>query len=266
MKRYWQQYASRVDALSLRERVLVFVAAAALVVGSAYLAGLGPLLRTQAELRAQIRQQQNNLAGFDGEIVQKVKAYENDPDAPNRHRLDVVKAESIQLGEGLRAMQKGLVSPERMAPLIDTILRANGRLQLVSMRTLPVSSLNEPPPSETGADEKPGAKPDPAQAKLAAVKAALASNAPSSPLAAAGQESADRPAVAPKAGSLLYRHGVEISVRGNYLDMIDYMTALEGLPTQLFWGGARFEVEEYPTARLTLTLYTLSLDSKWLKL
>jgi MSHA biogenesis protein MshJ len=55
-------------------------------------------------------------------------------------------------------------------------------------------------------------------------------------------------------------------VRGNYLDMIDYMNALETLPTQLFWGGAQLVVEEYPTSRLTLTLYTLSLDPKWLKL
>jgi MSHA biogenesis protein MshJ len=260
MKRYWQKYARRLDAWSLRERALVFIAIAAVVVSLAWFAGLGPLLRKQAALHAQISQQYNNLAGLDGEIIAKVHAYEHDPDAADRARLETVKAESAKLGESLRAMQKGLVAPERMAPLIDTILRANGRLQLVSMRTLQVTSLNEPPPSAARADDKAEPKPDPAAAKLAAVKAALASNAPTVPV------TQQAPAVAPKAGSLLYRHGVEISVRGSYLDMIDYMTALESLPTQLFWGGARFEVEDYPTARLTLTLYTLSLDSKWLKL
>jgi MSHA biogenesis protein MshJ len=96
---------------------------------------------------------------------------------------------------------------------------------------------------------------------VAAVRAALASSAP-----AVAPRKTLAGAVTPKPGSLLYRHGVEISVRGNYLDMIDYMTALESLPTQLFWGGARLDVEDYPTSRLTLTLYTLSLDSKWLKL
>jgi MSHA biogenesis protein MshJ len=159
-------------------------------------------------------------------------------------------------------MQKGLVTPERMAPLVDSILRANGRLQLVSMRTLPVASLNEAP----GAEPAPAAKPqDDAAAKAAAVKAALAAaanNASAPPLKAPGQ----LPSVSPKPGSLLYRHGVEITVRGNYMDMIDYMNALETLPTQLFWGGARLEVDDYPSSRLTLTMYTLSLDSKWLKL
>jgi MSHA biogenesis protein MshJ len=57
-----------------------------------------------------------------------------------------------------------------------------------------------------------------------------------------------------------------VTLRGSYLDMVDYMTALESLPTQLFWGKAQLDVEDYPSVRLTLTLYTLSLDEKWMKL
>jgi MSHA biogenesis protein MshJ len=48
--------------------------------------------------------------------------------------------------------------------------------------------------------------------------------------------------------------------------MVDYMGALEALPAQLFWGKAQLQVEQYPTVRLTLTLYTLSMDPKWMKL
>ncbi|MFS2021662.1 hypothetical protein ACEN88_34490, partial [Massilia sp. CT11-108] len=69
-----------------------------------------------------------------------------------------------------------------------------------------------------------------------------------------------------KSPDLLYRHGVELTVRGSYLDMVDYMQALETLPTQLFWGKAQLDAEAYPNVRLTLTLYTLSLDPKWMKL
>jgi MSHA biogenesis protein MshJ len=262
MKQRWQQFAARIDALSLRERVLGFAAAAAVIVYATYFAALGPLLNRQAILRTQVSQQQNNLLGMADEIEQKIRDYQRDPDAATRERLQAVKDESAALGDSLRAMQKGLVTPERMAPLVDSILRANGRLQLVSMRTLPVASLNEAP----GAEPAPAAKPqDDAAAKAAAVKAALAAaanNASAPPLKAPGQ----LPSVSPKPGSLLYRHGVEITVRGNYMDMIDYMNALETLPTQLFWGGARLEVDDYPSSRLTLTMYTLSLDSKWLKL
>jgi MSHA biogenesis protein MshJ len=269
MKGRWERLSARIDALTLRERILAFAVPIALVLFGAYFAGLGPLLRKQTALQAQISQQQNNLAGMDAEILEKLKAYEHDPDAVARTRLAEIKGESAKLGESLSAMQKGLVPPERMAMLIDTILRANGRLKLVSMRTLPVSSLNEAPGGEAPAAPKPDPKSETAS-KLDAIRKSIAESAAKPQAAQAATApvppAAPGPAVAPKPGSLLYRHGVEITVRGNYLDMIDYMNALESMPTQLFWGGAKLEVEEYPTARLTLTMYTLSLDSKWLKL
>jgi MSHA biogenesis protein MshJ len=240
MNQRWAKVADKINALTVRERVMVFAASAAAIVFVAHSLVLGPMLRKHAALRSQISQQQNNLAGIDGEITQKVQAWQLDPDAGARERLAAVKAEAAQLAESLRAMQKGLVPPERMAPLLDTILRANGRLQLVSMKTLPVGSVNEM--ASTGS--APTAAPAASEARPAPDAAK-----PSTP-----------------AADMLYRHGVEITVRGNYLDLVDYMGALESMPTQLFWGKALLEVEEYPNSRLTLTLYTLSLDQKWMKL
>jgi MSHA biogenesis protein MshJ len=72
-------------------------------------------------------------------------------------------------------------------------------------------------------------------------------------------------AVAPVGEQLLYKHGVEITVRGSYADLLQYLNTLEHLPTQMFWGVARLNVVEYPSAELKLTLYTLSLDKIWLQ-
>jgi MSHA biogenesis protein MshJ len=63
----------------------------------------------------------------------------------------------------------------------------------------------------------------------------------------------------------IYKHGVKITVRGSYADLLQYLTELEKLPTQMFWGVAKMEVIKHPTAELTLTLYTLSLDKTWLQ-
>lgn len=245
MKQQWTRLAARINALTLRERVMVFAAGAAAIVFVAHAVALGPLLRKQAALRAQIGQQQNNLVGIDGEIAQKVEAWQVDPDRATRERLVAVKAESAKLSGSLRTMQKGLVAPERMAPLLETILRANGRLQLVSMKTLPVGSVNDIE-SQRAKAEAPG----PDKQVVASVMASATGPAPAQA----------------KPVELLYRHGVEVAVRGNYLDLVNYMAALESMPTQLFWGRAQLDVEEYPNSRLTLTLYTLSLDQKWMKL
>ncbi len=240
MKARLIELMARIDALTLRERGLLFAAVAAVIVFIGHSAVLGPIYREQDLLREQISQQQNNLIGMDGEIAARVQAFQVDPDAPARKQLQAIRQETAALGDSLLAMEHGLVPPERMAPLVDTILRANARLKLVSMRTLPVESM-----SSLGAQ---------------------ASETPAAPAGApAAEGSAAAPGQAP-APTLLYRHGVEVTVRGNYLDMVDYMSALEAMPTRLFWGRAQLDVEAYPAARLTLTLYTLSLDRKWMKL
>ncbi|MEN3275444.1 MAG: biosis protein MshJ [Massilia sp.] len=244
MKEQWTRLAARIDALTPRERILMFAACAALVVFLGHFLALGPQLRKQAALQARILQQQNNIEGIDNEIRARVEAAQADPDAPARARLAAVRSDIETLGTQLRAMQNGLVAPERMAPLLDTILRANGRLTLVSVRTLPAESVLDAgrrAGAGTGSTAAPGA------AAAAAPAAAVATG------------------TLPPASELLYRHGVEITVRGSYLDMIDYMAALESLPTQLFWGRAQLEAETWPASRLTLTLYTLSLDRKWMK-
>ena len=231
MKQQWLTFAARIDALSQRERIMSFVAATAVLAFIGYVGLIAPLLKKQEMLRSQVLQQQNNIAGINEQIGDKLREAAADPDAPVRARLAAVRDESGRLTESLRAMQQGLVAPERMAPLLESILRANGRLKMVSVRTLPVEPLS-------GIGGKKDAL-DPTPVSDIKTKAKR---------------------------ELLFRHGVEVTVRGSYLDMVDYMNALEKMPTQLFWGKAQLEVEEYPSVRLTLTLYTLSLDEKWMKL
>jgi len=225
MKQRWLKLAARIDVLTLRQRVGLFAACAFVVLYLFYLFAFEPLLREQARLRGQISQQRAAMAGVDSQVNSLVDAFTRDPDAGNRQRLSAARLETRTLGDSLAAMQQGLVAPDQMAPLLQAILRANGRLQLVALTTLPVTAVGGP-----AHDAAP----------------------PAAPAAA-------------KAG-LLYRHGVQVTVRGTYLDMIDYMAALERLPTQLFWGPAQLTVEDYPRAHVTLTLYTLSLDRKWLTL
>ncbi|UUZ49136.1 hypothetical protein LP420_01345 [Massilia sp. B-10] len=42
--------------------------------------------------------------------------------------------------------------------------------------------------------------------------------------------------------------------------------ALESMQGQIFWGGAAMKVDTYPKATLTLVVYTVNLDKKWVKL
>ena len=245
LQQQWLKLSTKLDAMTLRERAMIFVAATAAILFLIYTMAVEPMLARQKLLLAQIKQQQNQIAGIDMEITAKAQGFNLDPDAQERARLQAARAEIDRISAGLLAVQKGLVAPERIAPLLENLLGGHGKLRLMAMKTLPVTGMNESfaasAPSVAG-----GASP---------VAAPAQPNQPPQPAAAAQ-----------KPRELLYRHGVEIVLQGSYLDMISYMAALEALPVQLFWGKASLDAQQYPNSRLTLTLYTLSLDQKWMKL
>lgn len=232
----WTKLSTKLDAMTLRERAMVFAAVVAAILFLLYTVSLEPLLNKQKLLRGQIKQQQNQVTGIDLEISAMAQGFIVDPDVATREKLQAVRHEIDTTSAGLMAVQKGLVAPNKIAPLLEQLLRGNGKLKLMSMKTLPVAGLNE---AVLPAAPAPAASPAPTQAAAKAT---------------------------PKPRELLYRHGVEIVLQGSYLDMISYMEALESLPVQLFWGKAKLDAQQYPNSRLTLTLYTLSLDQKWMKL
>jgi MSHA biogenesis protein MshJ len=64
----------------------------------------------------------------------------------------------------------------------------------------------------------------------------------------------------------LYRHGVELAIEGRYADLLAYLQSLEQLPERLQFGDLQFRVEQHPRCVLTLRVYTLSLDKRWLEI
>jgi MSHA biogenesis protein MshJ len=222
MKEQVNKIVAKVDALSLRERAMIFAASAFLLVSLIDYLFLNPLLMQQKKISEQVVQQQEKMKEIQSKLAGLLQARQADASSPKRERIRVLRQ---QIGEGasyLKETQDKLVPPEKMAALLEQVLNKNVRLQLVALNTLPVTLFIEP--------------------------------------------SADA-AAAQMAGQALqmYQHGVQITVRGSYADLIQYLTALEHLPTQMFWGLAKMNVVEHPVVELTLTLYTLSLDKTWLQ-
>lgn len=230
MKQHWIKLAGRVDAMNLRERTLIFLMVAAVLVALANSLLLDPLRQKETRLSQQLKQDQDSIAAIHTQIQNLAQGRGNDPAAANRNRRKALQQEIGQADEALKALQKGLVQPDRMTALLEDILRREGQLQLVSLKTLPVSGVLD------GAAAKDKS----------------------------GQEA--KPEVKKETAGQVYKHGVELVVRGSYADLQHYLTRLEGLSWQMFWSQAELKVEEYPQSVLTLTLYTLSLDKTWLNI
>ncbi len=86
-------------------------------------------------------------------------------------------------------------------------------------------------------------------------------NLPSEPLLETTAD--DSPAEAPQQRNL-YRHPLRIELSGSYLEALAYLQALEQLPRKIYWQDLALSVEEYPRAKITVTVYTLSLKEDWI--
>lgn len=239
MKAHWERLAFKIDALGLRERAMAFAIAALLVITLVNTFVLDPLLAARKQRVQQIKLDQQQIAAAQAEIKLIISGHEGDPDAANQVRLQMLKQQSEQLRTDLTVVQQSLVTPDKMVALLEELLKKNKQLQLVSLKTLQATQLSEP-------DSVPG--------KAAGNKPAAAG--------VQGQAVAEERADVGR----VYKHGVELVVQGGYADLVSYLSQLEGLPWRLFWAKAKLNVEEHPKVRLTLTLFTLSLDKAWLNI
>ena len=64
----------------------------------------------------------------------------------------------------------------------------------------------------------------------------------------------------------MYRHGLEVTMAGQYLDLLNYLAAIERLPVKIFSGGLSIDATQYPRNVLKLTVVTLSSENKWLQI
>lgn len=62
----------------------------------------------------------------------------------------------------------------------------------------------------------------------------------------------------------LYRRGVELSMRGEYLALVTYLRAVEDSPWRLHWDVLKLATEEYPRVEILLRVYTLSIEPGWI--
>lgn len=232
MKRYWERARAKIDDMSLRERAMIFAAAVFVLIALMNVTLLDPLLARQKVLSAQVVQQQEQMKGLQAQMQGLLQAKSDDEHSPLRVRLAQLKQQLQEQDSYLQSRRDRLVEPNKMADLLEQVLSKNDKLQLVELKTLPASPLIEKPQVAGGAEQP----------------------APANPQGANSQD----------AKKQIFKHGVQITVRGGYLDLLRYITALEKTPAQMFWGDVSMSVVRYPEAVLTLTLYTLSLDKIWL--
>jgi MSHA biogenesis protein MshJ len=246
VKQSWLTISSKFEALNTRERWMVSGALFVVIYAAINTLLLSPLLARQTVVQNEIATDQAQIHGLTQQINQYAQQPVIDPDAQNKQRITELQTQLQLLETQLSGLQTTLISPDKMPELLRSLLKKNGKLKLIALNTLPTQGLLESVSDDTNP---------------AASTAAEATAQTSTPI---------------KQDAPVYKHGVEITVEGRYLDLLAYVSELEQMPWHVLWSKAALNAESpssnswpsstWPSNRLKLTVYTLSLDKTWLSI
>lgn len=267
-----QEWIAKLDAMSLRERVLIFGASVAVMVVILNTLIWKPAQLKQKTFASDQRQAQAEMLAARLEIEQKLALFSVDPDRDNKQRMETLKKEYERIYNNLGEQQKGLVAPEKVPELLQSVLKQNTALHLLSLKTIDNRPKPTPAPEANGrvlgidAVQQLFAKIHAPDDKAASASASAAASASASAAASASATAKADNKPPEKQEGPIFRHGVVLEVEGNYLDLMEYLVALEKLPQQVYWGNLKLDVKKHPRATMSVEIFTLSLDRKWLNL
>lgn len=231
MKAIWKKFADSIDRRNTRERLLILGTSGVVVFMLIDSLLLGPVLAERKRLVQETQNDQKEATKMAAEVQTLARDKAADPNVLLKSRLAELAGRQAQLQRQIDAQSAELVPPEKMAAVLEKILANNPRLQLIEVKTRPRTSISIEKEAAPGQGQAQEAKPTAAdQKKLAEI----------------------------------YRHGVEVTMRGSYLDLLAYLKEIESLPVRMFWDQVNMSVTAYPTVTMRLVVYTISLEKTWL--
>jgi MSHA biogenesis protein MshJ len=138
---YLKDLNVRFNRLAIRERALVAFAAivGVTMIGSSLL--VDPQLKAVRSTKANIEQTNTQIATLGIELAQMRQQVKTDPDADRKAELAALREKLAEVSQRIESRQSSLVPPDRVSHLLETLLRRNPALQLLSLKSLPPVSL-----------------------------------------------------------------------------------------------------------------------------
>lgn len=242
-----EPYCNRFAAISLRERAMISFALLLLTAVLGYTFLVEPEQVRIKKLAAGMEQKRKEVKNLEAQWTALQTQLKQDPNALTNTELAHLRSELRLATEQLRQESAALVLPAEMNTVLESFLRPQHGVSLVSLRTLPPTPFLE----EKG-DQVKGEKPE--------------QRGGQSDSGGAVQSLGTTQAVGKNQGFAIYRHGVELKLNGDYPALTAYLKQLEGQKRPVLWEEVQLKALEYPKAELTLRLYTLSVDPAWLSL
>lgn len=142
LKKQFQVFANRIDAMSLRERALIFITLLVALYLLAVNVLFGPLSAEKDRMQQQLNQKRLETQALEAQIQAMAGGGEG-LDATKRKKLETLQTNLKTMDTELVRVTAGLVSPREMARLIEQMLLKNRGLQVMRVESIPATPLLE---------------------------------------------------------------------------------------------------------------------------
>ena len=215
-----EKLQEKIDSRVLRERVILFVTALAVVFMLWNLVVQSRFdLRTKA-LRADIEKVAAERKQTEAQITAFVMAAASDPATLKKNEITALKQQIADVESKLSGLSQGLISAEELPKILEEVLLRTASVNLLTVQTLPASELMLTTVDTTALDD----------------------------------------AKEIQQGTGVYKHAVVIKVAGSYPQLVKLLTAIEALEWKFYWEGLDYTVTQYPDAEILIRVFTLSSD------
>ena len=212
------QIENKFNAISLRERVLIFSALLICVFSISYFWILEPAMVKQTKVQKSLQFQFKQEDDLANEIAELKLRSKKDPLQDINTNIAFLLQKLASLDRQLDEKLVKFIDAKKMPVALSKVLSQSPGVTVVSLSTLPVSTFNTTVASEN-----------------------ITSTAVST---------------TPK--NIIYKQTLEIKLTGTYDAIYQYFLNLEAIPEKFYWSVLTYKVATYPVADVTIRIYTVS--------
>ena len=216
-----QQLQEKINALSLRERGILFLAVSFVLYSAVDYLLLSPLELQQQNTLKQIQTIQAESSQLESQALKIINRFNDDPNLAERQQLAQLDKRLEITSSKIEAAVAGLIPPEKMAMALENLLQRQKGLKFIAIDNMPAEPL----------------------------------------MTSSAEGDVQNPAIetsVPIQG--IYRHGFRLQFEGSYLGTLAYLRELEALNWSFRWDEIDITMLKYPTARISIVIHTISLD------
>ncbi len=223
----WLAYSEKFSNTTAREQYLIIATGLVAIVFILYSVFLDAPFQRIEQLHAQISQTQQSNQNNKNSIQMLEQALLEDPNVALRKELSQYQAKLGEIDEQLLSLTSDLIDPIQMRYALIKLLKLQKGVKLLSFEVLPARAV-------TKSNVESNDKPDNNKIQRTSVEQAETKQL------------------------RLYRHGIKIKLQGQYFQLRDYLSQLEGMSWKFFWQEFDYQLIAYPVSELEVEIYSLS--------